>query len=336
MMRKLLLIWMLAGLPSVAWAQDQLPEVMRVLVIGDQMAGGMGAGLIRIAGGDTTFQVINRFNESSGLARPEIYDWAAAIPKIADGKNIASAIVLMGLNDRRDIRITDKILKFGTPEWNTVYQQRMDAVIDALVAQHIKVFWMGEPPMGDPALDADMQNLTAIIKDRVEAKAAAFIDLRTPFLSPFGGYTDRGPDETGTDRRLRESDGVTFFKMGNNRLGQIALAAVKSAGSVPPAAPNAPVVAPPVPLVDVAPLPKPENNGPIFGQEGMEDFNVAATQGSKALTAAVAQDLAAKAAASASSIGIGAVRGSQAEALFTKGLAGLAPAGRFDNFMSGN
>ena len=331
-MRKLIAAFMIAAMPGLALAQDAALEGKRVLIIGDQMAGGMGAGLTRMAENDNSIQVINRFNESSGLARPEIYDWAAAIPKMAEGKNITSAVVLLGLNDRRDIRSGDKQLKFGTPEWNSVYQQRVTAVIDALAAQHIQVYWMGEPPMGDPALDADMQNLTAIFKERAAAKGAGFIDLRTPFLSPQGGYTDRGLDDTGADRRLRESDGVTFFKMGNNRLGQIALAAVKNGTVAAPQAPQVPQATPSAPVADAPPLPPPVNNGPIFGQEGMEELNVAGTQGSKALSAAVEQDKEVKAAKAASSIGIGATKGSNAEALFTKGMAGTPPAGRFDDF----
>ena len=315
--------------------QDATPDAKRVLIIGDQLAGGMGAGLARMVQDRDNIEIINRFNESSGLARPEIYDWAAAIPKMTEDKNISTAIILMGLNDRRDIKLADKVLKFGSPEWNALYQQRVDGVIDALAAQHIQVLWMGEPPMGDPALDADMQNLTAIVQSRVAAKGAGFIDLRTPLLNAQGGYTDHGPDETGVDRRLREGDGVTFLRLGNNKLGQIALAALNSnaapvVGAAPPQvnAPTSPVAN----AAPVSPVPAPVNNGPIFGQEGMEDLNAAAAQGSKALSAAVEQDKVVKEAQAASSIGIGAVPGSNAEALFTTGLAGTPPAGRFDDF----
>lgn len=319
---------------DMAPAQDAAPDVRRVLIIGDQLAGGMGAGLARMAGDQGNIQIINRFNESSGLARPEIYDWAAAIPKMTEDKNISTAVVLMGLNDRRDIKLADKVLKFGSPEWNALYQQRVDGVIDALAAQHIQVLWMGEPPMGDPALDADMQNLTAIVQSRVAAKGAGFIDLRTPLLNAQGGYADHGPDETGVDHRLREGDGVTFLRLGNNRLGQIALAALNStappAAAVQPLANAEPVT--PVPVMPAPINPAPVNNGPIFGQEGMEDLNAAAVQGSTALSAAVEQDKLMKAAQAASSIGIGAEPGSNADALFTKGLAGTAPAGRFDDF----
>ena len=329
-MRILLPLLVVAAICGTAQAQDQavpaapLDSVRQILIIGDQLAGGMGAGLARMAENDVPLQVINRFNESSGLARPEIYDWASAIPKMAEGKSFSAAFVLIGFNDRREMRDGDKVLKFGTPEWDALYEQRVDGVIDALNAQHIQVFWMGEPPMGDPAMDADLQNITGLQQERVTAKGARFIELRTPFANAQGGYTDRGPDETGTDRRLRENDGVTFFKLGNNRLGQIALAALKAGASTAPvAAVAAPVIAPPLaPTID--------DQGPLFGQEGVEIANAA--QGSKDISAGVEQDKVVKQAAAESSIGIGAAKGTAADALFTTGTSAPAPAGRFDDF----
>jgi uncharacterized protein len=336
-------------LVSPALAQDQPPAVgsqatdqlqqlsqaiseeQRILVIGDQMAGGLGAGISRMGENDQNIVVTNRFNEISGLVRPEIYDWALAIPKMVEGKDFTTAFVFMGLNDRRDMRQGDQILKFISPEWITAYKQRVDGVIDALSAQKIKVYWMGEPPMGDPALDGDMQLITSYQKERVEAKGGVFIDLRTPFLGPDGKYSERGLDDTGADRRLRESDGVTFFKMGNNRLGQIALAALKNGVAVPAAAapaPAAPAPSAPVATVDV-------HETPIFGQQ--DDNGASIAQGSTALVAAVAVDSAVLQANQSSSIGIGAAPGSSAETLFTTGLAAPAPTGRFDDFaVSGN
>ena len=325
-----LLVTLLGG---NAQAQDQpvaAPDTSRrVLIIGDQLAGGMGAGLTRMVENDDSIQVINRFNESSGLARPEIYDWAATIPKMAEGKNFTTAFVLIGFNDRRDMRDGDKVLKFGSPEWDVLYKTRVDGVIDALTAQHIQVFWMGEPPVGDPSMDADLQNITALQKERVIAKGAGFIELRTPFANAQGGYTDRGQDDAGVERRLREADGVTFFKQGNNRMGQIALAAIRSSASAtvtvvaPGAAAAAPVIAPPLaPTID--------DQGPLFGQEGIKVANSA--QGSSEIAIAVAQDKAVKQAAAESSIGIAAAKGSAADALFTTGLSAPAPTGRFDDF----
>ena len=342
-MRKFLFAFLV--LVSPAFAQDQTPVLgseatdqlqqlsqsisdgKRILVIGDQMAGGMGAGITRMAENDDTIQVANRFNESSGLVRPEIYDWAAAIPKMAEGKDFTTAFVLMGLNDRRDMRSGDQVLKFNSPDWVSAYKQRVDGVIDALLAQHMQIFWMGEPPMGDPALDADMQALSTYQKDRAVAKGATFIDLRAPLLGPDGQYTERGLDDTGTERRLRESDGVTFFKQGNNRLGQIALAALQNGPAAPAVADPAATVALSAPAAVAA---VDTNQSPIFGQQDANGTSI--TKTGTDMMAALAVDSASKQADQSSIIGIGAAKGSNAETLFTTGIAAPAPAGRFDDF----
>jgi hypothetical protein len=79
--------------------------IYRILVIGDSMAGGLGAGMVRMAANESGFEVVSRFNESSGLTRPDVYDWASALPKIMDGKNFNAVVVLIGMNDRQDIQV---------------------------------------------------------------------------------------------------------------------------------------------------------------------------------------------------------------------------------------
>jgi hypothetical protein len=318
---------------SEASADDQPAELaqqgFKVLIVGDALAGGMGAGLDRMAaGGDTEVLVVNRFNDSSGLARPEIYDWAAAVGNIVPGKDFTSAVVLIGSNDRRDIRTDGGVLAFNSPEWVTQYKLRVDALLDALKAQNLHVIWMGEPPMGDAAYDADMQAITALQKERVLAKGAQFIDLRAAFLGADGNYTDRGPDDTGADRRLRQSDGYTFLKVGNNRLGQIAIAALQ--GSPPVAAASAaPDSSVPGDAAASLAVQQPVIEAPAFGQSDANGAEIV-QNGSELKAAVDANQLAAVAAAS-SSIGVAAQAGSDADKLFTSGLASAAPAGRFDD-----
>lgn len=319
-----------AGVQDQAAPADQpaLPSAInfKVLIVGDALAGGMGAGLARMGlDSEINVRVVNRFNDSSGLARPEIYDWAAAISTIVPGKDYTTAIVMIGSNDRRDMRTPTGTLTFNSPEWVAQYKLRVDALLDALKAQNLTVIWMGAPPMGDPAYDADMQTITALQKEEVLAKGAKFVDLRAPFLGADGSYTDRGPDESGVDRRLRQSDGFTFLKVGNNRLGQLALAALQ----------GSPILTPPNSVVSAdgsAPAiaaQRPADEGPVFGQSDANGDEVA--QASSELKAAVDANQIAAVAAASSSIGVAAKPGSNADRLFTVGLAPKAPSGRFDD-----
>lgn len=292
--------------------------VYRILVIGDSMAGGLGAGMSRMVAIDSGFEIVSRFNESSGLTRPDFYDWADAVPKIMEGKNFNAVVVLIGLNDRQEIRKDSFRYAFNTPDWIKNYQANIDAVMDALVAQNVKVFWLGEPPMGDPAYDADMKTVTALQKERVIAKGATFIDTRPLLLSPTGAYMDVGPDDTGEIRKLRQRDGVTFFKQGNNKFGQLVLAAIKNSidGTQPDA--TSPVAAAPA-QGEMPPA------GPVFGQDDANGAAMLLNSG----------DVIASASPKVPAIVVDAnapAPGTAAEKLFTSGEAVIAPLGRFDDF----
>jgi uncharacterized protein len=292
--------------------------IYRILVIGDSIAGGLGNGMARMAANDTSYQVVSRFNESSGLTRPDFYDWAGAIPKIMEGKNFNAVVVLIGLNDRQDIRSASGRLAFGSPEWVAAYQANTDAIMDSLKTQNVKVFWLSEPPMGDPTYDADMMQVSTLQKDRVVPKGAVYVDTRALLLSPEGKYVDFGPDDTGEPRKLRQRDGVTFFKQGNNKFGQIVLATIKDAndGKLP----DVPVAASGTPLTVDAPT------GPVFGQDDGNGQSV--LHGAGDVVASANTTVVVKQVIDPSVPAIG----SEAEKLITTGEANVAPLGRFDDF----
>jgi uncharacterized protein len=297
--------------------------VYRILVIGDSMAGGLGAGMARMAAGDAGYQIVSRLNESSALTRTDIYDWASAIPKIMDGKNFNAVVVLIGLNDRQEIRNGNIRYVFNTPDWIKSYQANTDAMLDALMAQNVKVFWLGEPPMGDPTYDADMKTVTALQKDRVIAKGASFIDTRPLLLGADGKYMDFGPDDTGEMKKLRQRDGVTFLKQGNNKFGQLILAAIKNPENLKQPDAAAPVAEAPAPGV-AGPAP----SSPVFGQNDANGVAVLHDAGDMIASAASSGP-----AAHADPALLNApAAGTAAEKLFTTGEAGAAPLGRFDDY----
>lgn len=317
--------------------------IYRILVIGDGLAGGLGNGMMRMAEADPGFEILNRFNESSGLARPEVYDWAAAIPKIVENAPVDAIVVLVGLNDRQGIRDGNFRYVFKTPDWEKAYVASTDRVLAAAKQSGAKIFWISLPPMENQVFDGDMQYLNTLHRTSVAAVGGHYVDVRPFFLGPNGAYVDRGPDDTGAERKLRERDGVKFMKVGNNRFGQLVLGSIKTleAGTAPPAA-----VADAAPAV-VAALPAPTQPAaetitivaapPSFGQTGLDGeditFRADAVQPNVKLPVSVAQKTAAQGQPTgAQTLGIQAQPGSRAQQLFEKGISGPAPVGRFDDF----
>ncbi len=318
--------------PPVASADDS----MDILVIGDALGGGLGAGLTRMAEEGKALSVTNRFNESSGVARPEVYDWPGAIPRLVEGKDFDAAVILLGSNDRQDIRLGQFRYAFNTPEWSEAYKLQAGQLLDALKAAGVPVYWVSIPPMAEPAYNTDMMALNDHIKNTVVAKGEQFVDVRPSLLGADGSYTDRGPDETGALRKLRASDGVTFFKAGNNKLAQLVLAAIETRGAAPVAAANSA----PVPDASVETRP----SSPLLGQslgsgefESIEsgDILVAMVDLAKkqaSLTAEKIDTAAQTQAPKVNIIEVVAAPGTAAEKLLTSGVAESAPTGRFDDF----
>lgn len=318
--------------------------VFRILVVGDNLAGGVGAGMSRMVQDDPRYDIVNRFNESSGLSRTEFYDWPNAIEKIVADRPVDAVVVLVGVNDRQEIRKGNIRYPFKSPDWLVGYNGNVDRLLAAIKAANALPIWVSIPPMADPVFDADMRYLSEIHAKRVVAQAGFFIDVRPNFVAAGNSYTDRGPDDAGNIRKLRDSDGINFMKVGNNRLGQLVLAEINRLAL---GTPVAPMPVPPVVSSNVAStktiIPVESAQGetvetgyPSFGQDGLDGeqitFRADAIQPSAKGRDSLAQRSAMVDAATVPEVRLTAKPRSQAQSLFSNGIASDAPAGRFDDF----
>lgn len=330
---------------SVTPAEEPTENVYRILVVGDGLAGGLGAGLTRMAEGDPNFEIINRFNESSGLSRPEVYDWPNAISKILLDRPVDAIVVLVGVNDRQDIRSGNFRYPFRSPDWVKGYESNIGRLLDVAKASSAQVFWVSIPPMGDPVFDGDMRYLSDIHAKRVTAGGATYLDVRAAFLDAAGQYVDKGPDETGIERKLRSRDGVNFFKQGNNRFGQLVLAEIKKLVASPES--SSPQVAAAVtsdvaaakttnPAGAASPAVVAPTGVPSFGQDGLNGeqitFQADAIRPVVTPAVSVAQRNVEIGSPTTFDIELTAKPGTAAQRMFTTGEISTPPAGRFDDF----
>jgi uncharacterized protein len=306
--------------------------VYRILVIGDALAGGLGAGMTRMSQDDAKIEVINRFNESSGLARREVYDWAAALPKIVADKPVNAVVVLVGMNDRQSIRDGNFRHVFRAPDWVKAYEANIDQLIAATKTLNAQLFWISLPPMANSAFDADMRLLSGLHSARVAEKGGRYVDVRPFFVAADGSYIDKGPDEAGVERKLRARDGITFFKQGNNRFGQLVLKAMQAdIQRVPTPVASAPAVVVQTPGIVAETIPV---EPPSFGQTGLDGEDIVLR--ADAVTVAAEGNVTAAKSGNAASVNTGfipiAKQGTWSQRLLTMGIVEKAPLGRFDDF----
>jgi hypothetical protein len=202
-------------------------ETYQLFVFGDSLAAGLFSGMSRMAEGDLRIAIDGRFKDDSGLARPEFYDWAAALPKIHERRKIDIAVILLGSNDGQDIRTISGPIGFSTPEWASTYAQRVDEIISRLKNMGIAIYWVELPPMGPAPLEAEAGYVATIQRDRAVREKIRYVETRKVFNDSNGRYTDQGADPTGRITRLRSRDGIHFLKSGNNKLAMLVLEAIR-------------------------------------------------------------------------------------------------------------
>ena len=219
------------GGPSLAQEQGRTAPPSggyNVFIIGDALAGGLWAGTTRVGYRYPDFAITGRFKEGSGLARPDIYDWASAIPKILERHQVDLAIVLIGTNDGQDIRSDGGGLTFGSSQWTTAYQGKVDEIIRAFTERGVTVYWVGLPPMRSANHEEAVKTIAELQRERVLANGAKYIDVRPQFATPDGSFAQNGIGIDGRETRLRSLDGIKFIKSGNDKLSTLVFDAISA------------------------------------------------------------------------------------------------------------
>ena len=173
-------------------------DTYQVFVFGDSLAAGLFAGMARMAEGDLRLAIDGRFKDDSGLARPEFYDWAAAMPKVLERREIDVAVIFLGANDGQDIRASTGPVIFRTPDWATTYAERVDRVVDILRQRGTAIYWIELPPMGPEPLEEEAKYIATIHRDRALKAKIRFVETRRAFADAEDRYTDRGANSEGT------------------------------------------------------------------------------------------------------------------------------------------
>lgn len=198
-------------------------EQYTLFIFGDAFAGGLWAGLNRIAKNHPRLKINGRYREGSGLARPNIYDWKTRLPRTLENREIDIALVFIGANDAQDMRVNGQYLVFNSPEWKAAYTANVETMMTQLKEKNIAVYWLEQAPVAQEVLDFRLQTISKIHRQLAAKHGIRFVELRASFTTSDGKFTKTGADIYGNIARLRTHNGIRFIKAGNNKLASIVL-----------------------------------------------------------------------------------------------------------------
>jgi lysophospholipase L1-like esterase len=219
-------------------------QVYDIVIMGDVLGTGLWAGMNRFVETEDRVTVTGRIQESSGLARPKLYNWAKAADNLLGSRPFDIAAIMLGANDARDINGPEGFLRFGSDEWRKAYGEQINALVSSLKKHNVAIYWIGVPPMGRKSYDEAMKVVASVERQVMAERGVRYIDLRLLLADSDDKYTDRGDDGTGTIVRLRSRNGVKFIAGGNDRLAVELMKLVRADIAIGDGAGGGPAVVP--------------------------------------------------------------------------------------------
>ncbi len=190
-------------------------SVFTIAVLGDSLGLMLGQGLADAYADRSDIAVLRKARENTGLVRDDYFDWVkSARDLLASNDRISAAVILLGSNDRQQLRDETGAFDLRAPRWKQIYGDRVEAIAQAFRARKIPLLWVGLPVMKSERFSGDMVQLNEVIRERAGAAGATFVDVWDAFLDDRGQFATYGPDVNGQFQKLRAADGVHFTRPG--------------------------------------------------------------------------------------------------------------------------
>jgi uncharacterized protein len=201
---------------------------LRVVVIGDSLATGLGVYLERVMK-PSLVRVSRQGRISTGLARPDYFDWPAALTEIVNRFRPDLIVVILGENDNQALRDTAgrEETPVGTFDWPEAYGERVEDFMRLATSKGARVVWAGLPIVSDQGRWSIVERQNQVFESAADVvDDVAYLDTWQMFAAPDGGYT-AFHREDGTVELVRESDGLHFNATGYELLARAVLEAAQ-------------------------------------------------------------------------------------------------------------
>jgi hypothetical protein len=188
----------------------------QVLVIGDSDAGTFAPYLEIVADKwDGVVDIETDYKVSSGLARPDFYNWPAHLRELLSTRDPDIIVVTFGGNDAQGLTLEDGDVVEGLPTqdpeaWTAEYVARVNEMLDIMFEDSDRVvIWVGIPNAREPEFTDRLRVQDQAVRQALEAHPEAlFVDTWSIFDGVNGGIAELVIDpRDGAAKPVRQSDG---------------------------------------------------------------------------------------------------------------------------------
>lgn len=214
-----------APVPAPTTAGVPSPDhPVKLYIAGDSDAGTFGPYLQRLLKPTKLVDITLDYTSSTGLARPDFYDWPAHLAAKVPQVDPSIVVVTFGGNDSQGLTDSSGKFIFSEPKgdpvadagWRAEYGKRVAKVMDLLAADGRTLIWVGIPNDNDPGVTAKLQVQDEVVREQVKAHPGVqFVDTWNRFSGRNGGWAEFVVDpRDGEGKAVRRSDGFHLNETG--------------------------------------------------------------------------------------------------------------------------
>jgi hypothetical protein len=201
-----------------AAAVEKQENARVILVVGDFLGSGLAEGLTTAYAQTPGIRVVDRTSGSSGFVRDDFFNWPEKIVPMAEAEKPAAIVVMIGSNDRQQMRTGATREEKLTEGWIKEYEARATVFAAAARENNVPLIWVGLPAFKPTGMTSDMLALNDIYRRVTENAKGEFVDVWDGFVDENGAFVMSGPDMNGQPVKLRSSDGINMTKAGKRKL----------------------------------------------------------------------------------------------------------------------
>jgi hypothetical protein len=203
-------------------------DPLRLYVAGDSMAGQFGRPLAALAEATSPIDARVDYHVSSGLSRPEYFDWPQRLIDMVVETRSEAVVFLVGGNDAQDVKWEDRVLDVDSRAWLDLYRLRVAEAMEIATAGGRRVYWVGQPIMKDDIYGERMARLNDVYeKEAAGHDGVTYVDSWALFADEDGGYAAYLTGDDGQRVRVRQSDGIHLTRAGADLLAARVLEVVR-------------------------------------------------------------------------------------------------------------
>lgn len=193
------------------------PEApLRTMIVGDSTAFEVGHGVLR-ANGEGLLAPEMFHKTSSGLTRPDFFDWSAYLRGVADTTPPELMLLSLGANDAQAMTVGGAVYQVHDPAWRAEYFARVDHISHYLADRGTVVYWIGQPMAKSEGYSAGMSVINSVYAEVANNVAnVEFVDIWPSLAGPSGEYVREKPSINGDIVVIRAADDIHLTGAGGD------------------------------------------------------------------------------------------------------------------------